>query len=89
MQRILMQYYKKENQREVIQALVAAHREDLIGHRPDCLVQPDAQYLRMQREKKEKMVQKPVTRGRNQARTSHGHTNGDRRKAKAPNRRGK
>ena len=90
MQRTLMQYYKKENQREVIQALIAAKREDLIGNRPDCLVQPDALYLRQQREKREKMAaqQKSAPRGRNQARHQN-DSHGSRHKAKAPNRRGK
>ncbi len=93
MQRTLMQYYKKENQREVIQALVAAHREDLIGHRPDCLVQPDSLYLRQQREKREKTAaqqnQRGASRGRQQpAKHQHG-TNAARNKSKAPNRRGK
>ena len=93
MQRTLMQYYKKENQREVIQALIAAHREDLIGNRPDCLVQPDAQYLRQQREKREKMSsqqnQRGPVRGRQQPAKHQHDTHGSRHKAKAPNRRGK
>ena len=93
MQRTLMQYYKKENQREVIQALIAAHREDLIGNRPDCLVQPDAQYLRQQREKREKAAsqqnQRGPSRGRQQTAKQHHGAHGGHNKAKAPNRRGK
>lgn len=71
MQRTLMQYYKKENQREVIQALIAAHREDLIGSRGDCLVPADAQYLRQQREKRETMAQTASFRGKHGGK-SHG-----------------
>ncbi|MCD7742011.1 MAG: YgiQ family radical SAM protein [Ruminococcus sp.] len=51
MQRVLLQYYKPENQRRVIEALVKAHREDLIGQGAGKLVKPDAIYLRQQREK--------------------------------------
>lgn len=51
MQRVLLQYYKPENRREVIQALLAAGRPDLIGTGPHCLVPPDRQYLQAQRQK--------------------------------------
>ena len=37
-QRVLLQYFKPENRREVIAALIAAGRRDLIGSGPDCLV---------------------------------------------------
>ncbi|MBP1557981.1 MAG: YgiQ family radical SAM protein [Oscillospiraceae bacterium] len=37
-QRILLQYFKPENRREVTAALIAAGRRDLIGNGPDCLV---------------------------------------------------
>lgn len=50
LQRILLQYYKKENQHQVIEALIAAHREDLIGTGPDCLVAADAAYLKSRRQ---------------------------------------
>ncbi len=40
MQRALLQYRKKENYRLVIEALKEAHREDLIGFGPKCLVKP-------------------------------------------------
>lgn len=46
LQRTLLQYWKPENRRLVIEALTRAHREDLIGHGPDCLVQPDQEYLK-------------------------------------------
>ena len=50
MQRVLLQYYKPENQRKVIEALIKAGRRDLIGHGEGKLVAPDAQYAREQRE---------------------------------------
>lgn len=40
MQRALLQYRKKENYFLVIEALKEAHREDLIGFGPNCLVKP-------------------------------------------------
>lgn len=44
-QRILLQYYKAENRREIIEVLKAAHRTDLIGTAKECLVAPDSVYL--------------------------------------------
>ncbi len=44
MQRALLQYYKPENRRMVIKALLKAGRTDLIGNAPGCLVRPDAEY---------------------------------------------
>ena len=35
-----------EDCRAVIEALIHAHREDLIGYGPDCLVAPDSEYIR-------------------------------------------
>ncbi|MCR5122594.1 MAG: YgiQ family radical SAM protein [Ruminococcus sp.] len=49
MQRVLLQYYKPENQRKVIEALIKAGRRDLIGHGEGKLVPPDSQYTREQR----------------------------------------
>lgn len=40
MQRALLQYFKPENRRLVVKALLAAGRSDLIGNGPDCLVPP-------------------------------------------------
>lgn len=40
MQRALLQYRKKENYHLVTEALKEAHREDLIGFGPNCLVKP-------------------------------------------------
>ncbi len=51
LQRTLLQYYKPENRRLVIEALIRAGREDLIGHGPGCLVQPDREYLERVRKK--------------------------------------
>ena len=48
-QRLLLQYYKPEYRREIIEALIRAGREDLIGSGPGCLVPPDGEYLRRRR----------------------------------------
>lgn len=40
MQRALLQYRRKENYHMVVEALKEAHREDLIGFGPKCLVKP-------------------------------------------------
>ena len=40
-QRALLQYYRPENRALVLAALRAAHRTDLIGNGPDCLIRPD------------------------------------------------
>ena len=49
MQRALLQYYKPENQRKIIEALIKANRRDLIGTGAGKLVAPDAEYLRKHR----------------------------------------
>ena len=51
MQRVLLQYYKPENQRRVIEALEKAGRRDLIGQGAGKLVKPDTIYLKQQRER--------------------------------------
>lgn len=51
MQRALLQYFKPENRRRCIEALIKAHRTDLIGIGKDCLVKPDEQYNAYMREK--------------------------------------
>ncbi len=51
MQRALLQYFKPENRRRCIEALIKAHRTDLIGMGKDCLVKPDEQYSTYLREK--------------------------------------
>lgn len=45
LQRTLLQYFRPENRRLVIEALVKAGRRDLIGTGRECLVQPDREYL--------------------------------------------
>jgi len=50
MQRTLLQYYKPDNRRNVIEALIKARREDLIGNGPECLVPADSQYMRQRRQ---------------------------------------
>ncbi len=40
LQRVLLQYYKKENRDLVEKALTIAKRRDLIGHGPHCLIPP-------------------------------------------------
>ena len=69
-EQVLEEYFKPENRRTVIEALVSIRREDLIGRGPDCLVEPDAQYTRehraapvkaqgRQRQRGKRPVQKP------------------------------
>ena len=62
LQRTLLQYFKPENRRLVIEALIRAGREDLIGHGPGCLVQPDREYLERKRQSPP-----PVRKGRGAA----------------------
>ena len=52
LQRALLQYYKPENQRRIIEALVKANRRDLIGRGEGKLVAPDAEYLKKQNARK-------------------------------------
>lgn len=40
LQRVLLQYFKKENKEMVIKALAIARRRELIGNGPNCLVTP-------------------------------------------------
>lgn len=51
MQRALLQYYKPENQRKIIEALEKAGRRDLIGHGQGKLVAPDREYMKKQQER--------------------------------------
>jgi uncharacterized radical SAM protein YgiQ len=70
MQRVLLQYFKPQNQKAVILALRKAGRADLIGYDKGCLVLPDKDYLKEKRErensKKDKVVkwQKDVNQKR-------------------------
>ena len=66
LQRALLQYYKPENKRRIIEALCKAGRQDLIGTGAGKLVAPDAEYTRRQREKEAaKTARRPA---RNRAR---------------------
>lgn len=56
MQRALLQYFKPENKRKVIEALKRAGRTDLIGYGKDCLVQPDKEYIAEQNAKNKRNV---------------------------------
>lgn len=51
MQRALLQYYKPENQRKIIEALEKAGRRDLIGHGHGKLVAPDREYMKKQQDR--------------------------------------
>ena len=42
MQRALIQYRNPANRKLVLEALRKAHRTDLIGYGPKCLVRPDS-----------------------------------------------
>ncbi|MBR5485713.1 MAG: YgiQ family radical SAM protein [Oscillospiraceae bacterium] len=65
-QRALLQYFKPENRREIIETLVRTGHRDLIGNGPDCLVAPDAKYIREQREyAQKKAAQEERTGGKN------------------------
>ncbi|MEG0456715.1 MAG: YgiQ family radical SAM protein [Oscillospiraceae bacterium] len=45
MQRTLLQYYKPENRQKIIDILILAKREDLIGTNQNCLVSPTRKYI--------------------------------------------
>ncbi len=51
MQRALLQYFNPKNRDKVIDALIAAGREDLIGTAPSCLVPPNGKYRAVQMKK--------------------------------------
>lgn len=65
MQRALLQYFRPQNRRKCIEALQKAHRADLIGNSPECLVKPDEIYLAEQREREKKKQAQKNTRGKN------------------------
>lgn len=62
-QRALLQYFRPENRRIVIEALEEIHRTDLIGNGPDCLVAPDREYAKKLAEKKSAQRPKAPARG--------------------------
>ncbi len=71
MQRALLQYFKPENRRLVIEALERCGRTDLIGRGPQCLVTPDAAYLRTQNRVTQNRVTRTKDRGE-ERRRGHG-----------------
>ena len=70
MQRALLQYFRPDNQRKVIEALQKAHRTDLVGNTKDCLVKPDAKYLA--EERKRQLRKKDSKTGRKTERKANG-----------------
>lgn len=67
MQRALLQYFNPKNRDKVIDALIAAGREDLIGTSPSCLVPPNGKYRAMQTKKQQSRAngkRKPVQSGK-------------------------
>lgn len=90
MQRALLQYFRPQNQRRVIEALQKAHRTDLIGSTKECLVKPDAQYLKEEqlREKNAKERQRKAVYG-NKTNRNESRTGGQQRDARGDNRRGR
>ena len=80
LQRALLQYYKPENRRLCIEALIRAGREDLIGNGPGKLVQPDQAYLRRLSDKSKARAIAGARATKNRARPSQGpRRKGDRR----------
>ena len=55
MQRALLQYFRPQNKRKVIEALQKAGRTDLIGTEKTCLIEPDSDYLKQQQAQRDKM----------------------------------
>ena len=53
-QRALLQYYRPENRKTVLEALKSAHRTDLIGTGKNCLVAPDKTAMRSGQKKPSK-----------------------------------
>ena len=88
LQRALLQYYKPENRRLCIEALIRAGREDLIGNGPHCLVQPDREYLRRLSDKEKARAIAGPRRGgqRSPARGRNPRSGGERRGQKGRNR---
>jgi uncharacterized radical SAM protein YgiQ len=74
LQRALLQYYKPENRRLCIEALIRAGREDLIGNGPGCLVQPDREYLLRLSDKKKAQAIAGSRRGGRGASPTRGRT---------------
>lgn len=75
MQRALLQYFKPENRRRCIEALIKAHRTDLIGMGKDCLVKPDEQYSAYLREKAAKQQAGKGSQAHNKPAHGKAHNN--------------
>lgn len=75
MQRALLQYFKPENRRRCIEALIKAHRTDLIGMGKDCLVKPDEQYSAYLREKAAKQQSGKGSQAHNKPAHGKAHNN--------------
>ncbi|MDR0947124.1 MAG: YgiQ family radical SAM protein [Ruminococcus sp.] len=58
MQRAMLQYFKPQNQALVIKALIKLRRTDLIGNTPECLVKPDAEFIKIRNQRKAENAQK-------------------------------
>ena len=66
-QRALLQFNRPENAAKVRKALVRAHREDLIGFSPDCLVKPE----RSERQNNQKHTQKTAQKSARKTNSSY------------------
>ncbi len=75
MQRALLQYFKPENRRRCIEALIKAHRTDLIGMGKDCLVKLDEQYSAYLREKAAKQQSGKGSQAHNKLAHGKAHNN--------------
>lgn len=80
MQRVLLQYYKPENQRKIIEALIKAGREDLIGNSEGKLVRAD--YLYTKNKGNNNKNNKDFHGGRNSSRRNDGRCQKEGRKKK-------
>lgn len=68
LQRVLLQYFKKENREMVIKALTIAKRRELIGNGPNCLVAPlEDRNAKRYSERKPVGRQKAVQQGKGRA----------------------
>ena len=66
-QRALLQFNRPENAPKVRKALVRAHREDLIGYGPNCLVKPE----RSERQNNQKHTQKTAQKSARKTNSSY------------------
>ncbi len=64
LQRAMLQYYKPENKRLIIDALITSGKEYLIGTGKDCLVTPDGKYIKDKQHKQHREKQKNTTKQR-------------------------